>query len=104
VLHNRAADLINIKLMKAGGIYKAQIINHMAEECGVECMVGSMIETHIGITAAAHFAASKKNITRFDFDAPLMLVKSIVEGGVRYDGRVLTLPETPGLGITKVHV
>ncbi len=102
VLKLRAADLINIKLMKAGGIYKAQIINHMAEECGVECMVGSMIESRLGITAAAHFAASKKNITRFDFDAPLMLVKDLMEGGVTYQGRVICLPKRPGLGITKI--
>ncbi|WP_306737860.1 enolase C-terminal domain-like protein, partial [Acinetobacter baumannii] len=72
----------NIKLMKAGGIYKAQMINYMAEECGVECMVGSMIESRLAVTAAAHFAASKRNITRFDFDAPLMMAKDIVDGGV----------------------
>lgn len=103
VLSQRAADLINIKLMKAGGIYKAQIINNMAQECGVECMVGSMIESRVGITAAAHFAASKKNITRFDFDAPLMLVDDLVEGGVQYDGRMMTFLDTPGLGIKEVH-
>lgn len=102
VLRVRAADLINIKLMKAGGIYKAQRINSFAEECGVECMVGSMIESRLGITAAAHFAASKKNITRFDFDAPLMLVEDTVQGGVQYEGRKLILPNAPGLGITDV--
>ncbi|NME99955.1 mandelate racemase/muconate lactonizing enzyme family protein [Aneurinibacillus aneurinilyticus] len=99
VLKHRAADLINIKLMKAGGIYKAQMINYMAEECGVECMVGSMIESRLAVTAAAHFAASKKNITRFDFDAPLMMAQDMVNGGVQYEGRVLTLPDKPGLGI-----
>lgn len=102
VLKNRAADLINIKLMKAGGIYKAQTINAMAEECGVACMVGSMIESRLGITAAAHFAASKKNITRFDFDAPLMLVRDLIEGGVVYEGRAMTLPDRPGLGIVRI--
>ncbi|RDI45475.1 muconate cycloisomerase [Falsibacillus pallidus] len=104
VLKTRSADLINIKLMKAGGIYRAQTINAMAEVCGVECMVGSMIETRLGITAAAHFAASKKNITRFDFDAPLMLAKDIVEGGIRYNGRHITFPTSTGLGISHVHI
>ncbi|GAA4715166.1 dipeptide epimerase [Brevibacillus fulvus] len=102
VLKKRAADLINIKLMKAGGIYKAQIINHLAEECGVECMVGSMIESRLAVTAAAHLAASKKNITRYDFDAPLMLQKDWIVGGVKYEGRLMTLPQTPGLGIEKI--
>nr|WP_263327583.1 dipeptide epimerase [Neobacillus sp. Marseille-Q6967] len=102
VLKTRSADLINIKLMKAGGIYQAQIINQLAETCGVECMVGSMIETRLGITAAAHFAASKKNITRYDFDAPLMLAKDIVDGGIQYNNRVITFPTAPGLGINGV--
>ncbi|RFU61069.1 mandelate racemase/muconate lactonizing enzyme family protein [Bacillus sp. V59.32b] len=104
VLKTRSADLINIKLMKAGGIYQAQIINQLAEVCGVECMVGSMIETRLGITAAAHFAASKKNITRFDFDAPLMLAKEIVEGGITYNGRKITLPNGYGLGLDHVDI
>lgn len=103
LLEKRAVDMLNIKLMKSGGIYKAQIINHMAEEFGVECMVGSMIESRVAITAAAHLAASKKNITRFDFDAPLMMVRDIVEGGVLYEGSVMTFPEAPGLGIRNVR-
>lgn len=103
VIKMRAADLINIKLMKAGGIYQGQIINRLAETAGVECMVGSMIETHLGITAAAHFAASKKNITRFDFDAPLMLSKNILEGGLRYQVSHISLPAEEGLGIRSVH-
>jgi L-alanine-DL-glutamate epimerase-like enolase superfamily enzyme len=102
VLNRRAADMINIKLMKSGGIYKAQIINHIAEEFGVECMMGSMIESRVAVTAAAHLAASKKNITRFDFDAPLMLLNDIVVGGVQYNGRMMTFPKEAGLGIRDV--
>jgi L-alanine-DL-glutamate epimerase-like enolase superfamily enzyme len=74
----------------------------MAETSGIECMVGSMIETRLGITAAAHFAASKKNITRFDFDAPLMLANEAISGGIKYNGRKITLPDQPGLGIETV--
>lgn len=99
VLERRAADLINIKLMKSGGIHEALKINALAETYGVECMVGSMIETKLGITAAAHLAASQPNITRFDFDAPLMLAEDIVAGGIAYEGRIIRLPEGPGLGL-----
>nr|WP_211748323.1 dipeptide epimerase [Paenibacillus sp. Marseille-Q4541] len=102
VLQSRAADLINIKLMKAGGIYKAQLINQIAEEYGVECMVGSMIESRIAVSAAAHFAASKKNITRFDFDAPLLMQSDDVIGGVIYEGRKMSFAQTTGLGIEDV--
>ncbi|KHF39345.1 dipeptide epimerase [Halalkalibacter okhensis] len=99
VLKLRAADFINIKLMKSGGIFKASIINQVAQECGVECMVGSMIESHLAVTAAAHFAASKQNITRYDFDAPLMLVEKMVDGGITYDSNLIKIPNHPGLGI-----
>lgn len=99
ILQSRAADLINIKLMKSGGIHGALKINALAETYGVECMVGSMIETKLGITAAAHFAASQPNVTRFDFDAPLMLAEDIVPGGIVYEGRTIRLPKTPGLGL-----
>lgn len=102
VIRRRSADLINIKLMKSGGIFQAQMINQMAETAGIECMVGSMIETRLGITAAAHFAASKKNITRFDFDAPLMLANDVITGGIMYNGRNITLPDQPGLGIEEI--
>lgn len=101
VLERRAADLINIKLMKSGGIHEALKINALAETYGVECMVGSMIETKLGITAAAHLAASQPNITRFDFDAPLMLAKDIVAGGIVYEGKVIRLPEGLGLGLNQ---
>ncbi|WP_307894087.1 mandelate racemase/muconate lactonizing enzyme family protein [Bacillus swezeyi] len=104
VLKTRSADLINIKLMKAGGIRQALKINAIAEACGVECMTGSMIETRLGITAAAHFAASQKNVTRCDFDAPLMLKEDIVEGGISYEGRKMTLPDAPGLGIDHIKM
>ncbi|CAG7618782.1 L-Ala-D/L-Glu epimerase [Paenibacillus solanacearum] len=102
VLRRRAADMINIKLMKAGGIYKAQVINQLAEEFGVECMVGCMIESRVAATAAAHLAASKRNITRVDLDAPLMLREDPVIGGVQYEGRFMTFPKAPGLGIQDV--
>ncbi len=99
VLQLRAADLMNIKLMKSGGIHEALKINALAESFGVECMVGSMIETKLGITAAAHFAASQPNVTRFDFDAPLMLAQDIVAGGIVYEGKTIHLPTTAGLGL-----
>ncbi|AIF44650.1 dipeptide epimerase [Virgibacillus sp. SK37] len=103
ILENQAADLINIKLMKAGGIHQAVKIATLAEVYGVECMVGSMIETKLGITAAAHFAASQPNVTRFDFDAPLMLTDDLIQGGVTYEGKVIRLGTAPGLGINKIN-
>ncbi|MFC4024983.1 mandelate racemase/muconate lactonizing enzyme family protein [Oceanobacillus longus] len=103
ILSMGAADLINIKLMKAGGIHQAMKIAKLAESYGVDCMVGSMIETKIGITAAAHFAASQPNITRYDFDAPLMLTGDMVNGGITYKDSRIELGKEPGLGIRSMN-
>ncbi|WP_377889064.1 dipeptide epimerase [Alkalihalobacillus sp. R86527] len=102
VITLRAADLINIKLMKAGGIHQALKINAIAESAGINCMVGSMIESKVGISAAAHFAASQRNITRFDFDAPLMFKEENVEGGITYQKSMITFNSHAGLGIHSV--
>lgn len=98
----KAADMINIKLAKSGGIYQAQKILHIAEAVGIECIVGCMLESQIGITAAAHFAAAKKSIVRCDLDSPALLAENPVVGGVTLDGNILSLGNSAGLGIQEV--
>lgn len=103
VLELGAADLINIKLMKSGGIQEAIKIAKLADVYGVTCMVGSMIETKIGITAAAHFAASQPNVHYYDFDAPLMLAADLIQGGITYSDSAISFGEEAGLGIKALN-
>lgn len=98
----KAADLINIKLAKSGGIYQAIKILHIAEAVGIECIMGCMLESQIATTAAAHFAAAKKSIVKCDLDPPALLTENPVVGGLSIDGNVITLSEAPGLGIKEV--
>lgn len=98
LLEIRAVDVLNIKLMKSGGIHEALKINALAQAFGIECMMGSMMETAVGVTAAAHFAASQSNITRVDLDAPLLLSKGFESGGLQYNGSAIELGSGPGLG------
>lgn len=102
LLEIQAADLLNIKLMKCGGIHKALEIVSIAEQYGVECMLGCMVESKISLTAAAHLAAAKKNITRVDLDAAILLKEDPVEGGFHKDIPWFSLDDSPGLGITNV--
>ncbi|HET7578878.1 MAG TPA: dipeptide epimerase [Bacillales bacterium] len=99
ILKESAVDLLNIKLMKCGGIRNALQIAAIAEAAGVECMIGSMMESRLSVTAAAHVAAAHNSITRYDLDAALWLKTESVKGGIRYEGKTLTLPKSPGLGI-----
>jgi len=66
-------------------------------------MIGSMMECHISVTAAAHLAASKPVIKCFDLDAPLFCSVNPAVGGMSYSGPEVKLPEAPGLGIEGLH-
>lgn len=89
-------DLLNIKLMKCGGIANAWKIASIAETSGVSCMIGSMMEPAHSVGAAAHFAAAHPNVIYFDLDAPLWLTeKSEV---IEYEGEQLSLSPKPGIG------
>jgi len=99
IIHMDAVDGINIKLMKCGGIYNALKIVAIAESAGIGCMIGSMMESHIGVTAAAHLAAAKKSITGYDLDAPLFVKENPAQGGITYNASAITLPDLPGLGV-----
>ncbi|MCI8407041.1 MAG: dipeptide epimerase [Oscillospiraceae bacterium] len=93
-----AADLINIKLMKTGGIYGALQICAIAESCGVECMIGCMLESKLAVSAAAHLAGAKGVITRADLDGPSLCREDPYEGGPVFQGGQISLGDAPGLG------
>ena len=104
LIRMRAADIINIKLMKTGGLSKAIQI---ADICGVyqvECMIGCMIETSISVAAAAHLAVAKSNvITKVDLDGPSLCAFNPVEGGVNFNESEISLTDAPGLGIREIR-
>lgn len=102
LVSEHAVDLINIKLMKCGGLHEAMKIVHIAEAAGVECMLGCMAEeSGIAINAAASLGAAMKNITRADLDASFSLAELPFDGGFSIkDTRHLILADEPGLGIS----
>ena len=102
LIRGRAADLINIKLMKTGGIYNALKICAVAESYGVECMIGCMLESKLAVSAAAHLAAAKGVITRADLDGPGLCRIDPYIGGPDYCAGRIVMPEAPGIGITGV--
>lgn len=95
-----AVDIVNIKLMKCGGIREAQKINAICEAAHIPVMLGCMPEeTNIGVTAAASLGAASRNITRADLDATFGLTSQPFKGGFRLEnGCELVLPDVPGFG------
>jgi L-alanine-DL-glutamate epimerase-like enolase superfamily enzyme len=94
-----AVDLINIKLMKTGGILNAVRIAQISAAAGIQCMLGCMNETSLGLTAAAHVIASQKNLIYADLDSFLFSVSNPVIGGMEIKQGTVYLPAAPGLGL-----
>ena len=103
VLELRAADLINIKLMKCGGIYNALKIASAAEIYGVECMIGCMLEAKISVNAAAELACARKIFTRIDLDGPVLCSEDPILGGARFEEKRISVSDEAGMGIRGVE-
>ncbi len=99
VIERRAADMVNVKLAKCAGLGPARTLLELATAAGMGTMVGSMMETHIGVSAAASLVAAYGTTAVSDLDAAWWLSRAPVTGGIRYDGATVRLPDTPGLGI-----
>lgn len=101
LLDTDSVDLLNIKLAKCGGISNALAIADIADEYGVKCMIGCMLEGPISVGAAVHLASAKSNIiTMLDLDAVSLCVDNPVTGGVIFDESKLLLDDNSiGLGV-----
>ncbi|PWS25964.1 dipeptide epimerase [Pedobacter yonginense] len=99
LINSQSTTYLNIKFSKSGGILEAQKIHEEAIQKGVKCMIGSMLESRIALSANLHFALASPNVEFFDLDTALLghLVDPVV-GGLTYNGYFLDVPESHGLG------
>ncbi|MFQ6606248.1 MAG: dipeptide epimerase [Fidelibacterota bacterium] len=86
---------INIKLMKCGSLFEAREMIRLAREFDLKIMLGCMVESSVGITAAAHLSPL---VDYADLDGNLLITNDPYEGAQIHAGR-LQLPQSPGLGI-----
>jgi o-succinylbenzoate synthase len=104
ILRRNAADAVNIKLAKCGGVREAIEMIGLARESEIRVIMGGMAESHVGVAAAAAVASVidrriGRDVVAHDLDAGLLLTESPVVGGVSYRGDRVGLAASPGLGI-----
>jgi L-alanine-DL-glutamate epimerase-like enolase superfamily enzyme len=99
LINSKACAYLNIKFAKSGGILEAQKIHQEAIKSNMKCMIGSMLESRIALSANLHFALASPNVVFFDLDTCMLghLVDPVV-GGLTYDGFMLSVPDTIGIG------
>ncbi len=93
------ATLVNLKLMKTGGITGALKANAVAEARGIRAMIGCMDESRISMAAAAHFALAVNNVTYADLDGHIDIVDDFAEQGIWLEGGFVRTGEGAGLGL-----
>jgi L-Ala-D/L-Glu epimerase len=93
--HRGLVEGVVIKLAKSGGIRPALEQIAVARACGLEVMIGCMIESSVAVTAAAHLAPLAQFV---DLDGPLLITNDPFQG-VRQERGRLELSERPGLGL-----
>ena len=90
-----AIDGVVVKLMKAGGLRGALRTIAVARALDLKIMLSCMVESSVGVTAAAHIAPLADYC---DLDGPLLIANDPFVG-LRYNGAKIILPDAPGLGL-----
>lgn len=100
-LHEQqAANIINIKLVKTGGLFNALQIIDYCRKHKIICMIGCMLEGSIGVAAAAHLASAHSDVIQLiDLDGPTLGQYDPISGASSFNNASIKLNTSNGLGI-----
>jgi L-alanine-DL-glutamate epimerase-like enolase superfamily enzyme len=98
VIATKAADCINLKIMKTG-LSETIAIAQAARAAGLSLMIGGMMESRLAMSFSWSLVLATGWISHLDLDTPLLMARDPLEGGYAYRGPMLSLWKEPGVGI-----
>ncbi len=98
VINKKAADVINLKIMKSG-LIETWDIAVTSVGMDLKLMIGGMVETRLATGCSLSLAAGLGSFNYFDLGSPLLLKRDLFIGGYEYSGPEMRISEEPGLGI-----
>ncbi len=101
-VRHEAADYVNVKLTKSGGIQNALRTLRAAHGYGIQAMVGCMVEGKLGTAAGLCVACAADNVAFTDLDGYTSMVTQPFEDGLTYQDGINRLMPGPGMAVRKV--
>ena len=101
-VRREAADYVNVKLTKSGGIRNSMKTLITAQAYGIEAMVGCMVEGKLGTAAGLCVASSVGNVKFTDLDGYTSMVAQPFEGGLTYRDGVNRPVQGVGMAVEKM--
>jgi L-alanine-DL-glutamate epimerase-like enolase superfamily enzyme len=98
----RFAGAVNLKLAKLGGVLVAVRMGVAAQAAGLKVMAGGMVETRLGMTAAAHVVCALGGVDFVDLDTAWLLADDPYRGGYEAEGPRYAMPASAGLAVERV--
>ena len=100
LVKHRAVDVFNVIPVQTGSLHRAQRLVHLAEQAGIQAMLGSTVELGPGLAASLHLALASAALgVASDLVSPGFLVDDVVEPQFKCRNGTLSVPQAPGLGI-----
>jgi len=105
IIRHEAADVLNIKIGKAGGLYNAKKITALAEAAGLQCVLGTAFGTGIERAAKLHLAASTVKMvdavefTEIGMHSSLLAPPHDTLLSLPLEDGCLPVPDGPGCGV-----
>lgn len=95
-----AADVLNIKVPKCGGIFRCRQIAELCQASSIPCFLGGCLETTLGTAAAMHFyATTPAVVSAAEILGSPFYVDDVVQCAIEATHGMVELPQSPGIGV-----